>query len=85
MNALPQLEIYNDDVKASHGSSMGQLDEDALFYMRTRGIDTETAKGLLLWGFANSVVQQLDWPEVASLVQGEVRGHLKELSKGTSW
>jgi Fe-S cluster assembly protein SufD len=80
MNALPQLEIYNDDVKASHGSSMGRLDEDALFYMRSRGIDAQTARGLLLWGFANSIVQQLKWPAVAALVQHEVHERLAKLT-----
>ncbi len=79
VNALPQLEIYNDDVKASHGSSMGQLDEEALFYLRSRGIDEATARGLLLWGFANSVVEQLEWPALAQLIQHEVQGHLGEI------
>ena len=48
----PQLEIYADDVKCSHGSTTGQLDDNAIFYMRSRGIDFKTAHLLLVNGFA---------------------------------
>ena len=52
MNSNPQLEIYADDVKCAHGSSTGALDEDALFYLRSRGLDVLSAKALLVRGFA---------------------------------
>ncbi|MGZ6539957.1 MAG: Fe-S cluster assembly protein SufD, partial [Bacteroidia bacterium] len=52
INTKPQLEIYADDVKCSHGATVGQLDADALFYMRSRGISEESAKMLLMYAFA---------------------------------
>ena len=59
MNANPQLEILSDDVKCSHGSSTGELDDDAIFYLQTRGIDSETAKSLLIHGFANEIIEKV--------------------------
>lgn len=79
MNALPQLEIYNDDVTASHGATMGQLDRESLFYLRTRGIPELTARALLLWGFANTIVQGLGSEPIARLLQREVHSHLTGL------
>ena len=52
INTKPQLEIFADDVKCSHGCTIGQLDEDALFYLRSRGIPKKEAKGLLTYAFA---------------------------------
>ena len=57
MNTKPQLEIYADDVKCSHGSSTGQIDENALFYLKARGLSTASAKKLLMIAFANDVIQ----------------------------
>lgn len=59
INTKPFLEIYNDDVKCSHGSTTGQLDEQALFYIRSRGISERTAKTLLLYAFCDEVLQQI--------------------------
>jgi len=59
MNSNPQLEIYADDVKCSHGSATGELDEDAIFYLRSRGIDLTTAKSLLIEGFAKEVTDKI--------------------------
>jgi Fe-S cluster assembly protein SufD len=59
VNAKPDLEIYNDDVKCAHGASFGQLDEDALYYLRARGLDAETARGLLTYAFAQHVLGQV--------------------------
>ena len=58
-NSNPQLEIYADDVKCSHGSTTGQLDENALFYLRSRGIDVRTAQLLLISGFAKEVMETI--------------------------
>ena len=58
-NTKPQLEIFADDVKCSHGATVGQLDRDALFYLRARGIPESTAKALLTYAFANDVVQRI--------------------------
>ncbi len=59
MNTKPQLVIYADDVKCSHGATVGQLDQDAFFYMKARGIDEKEAKMLLLFAFASDVVNRI--------------------------
>lgn len=59
MNTKPELEIYADDVKCSHGASTGQIDKDALFYLNSRGIDTNLAKTMLLYAFAEEVVEKI--------------------------
>jgi Fe-S cluster assembly protein SufD len=56
INAKPQLEIFADDVKCSHGCTIGQLDETAMFYMQQRGIKKE-AKALLMYAFSNAVIE----------------------------
>ncbi|WP_316821162.1 Fe-S cluster assembly protein SufD [Pedobacter gandavensis] len=59
INAKPQLEIFADDVKCSHGCTVGQLDEEALFYLRARGIPLKTAESLLLQAFASDILDQI--------------------------
>ena len=59
VNTKPQLEIYADDVKCSHGSTIGQLDPDALFYLRSRGLGTEEARSLLSFAFASDIVGRI--------------------------
>jgi len=59
MNTKPQLEIFADDVKCTHGATVGQLDADALFYLQTRGLDRDTARGLLIRGFAGDLVERV--------------------------
>jgi Fe-S cluster assembly protein SufD len=59
VNAKPALEIYADDVKCSHGSTTGQLDEKALFYLRSRGISQDRAVQLLLEGFLSEVINEV--------------------------
>lgn len=59
VNSKPQLEIYNDDVRCSHGSTTGQLDQDALFYLRARGLDSAAASRLLTYAFASEVLQSI--------------------------
>ena len=58
MNTKPQLEIYADDVKCSHGATVGQLDEDALFYLQSRGIPKDESRLMLMNAFANEVISQ---------------------------
>ena len=60
INTKPELEIYSDDVACSHGTTIGQLDDDALFYMLSRGISLKEAKKLLLEGFINRIIEELD-------------------------
>ena len=59
MHTRPQLEIYADDVKCNHGATVGQLDENALFYMRARGIDPEEARMLLMFAFVHDVLDNV--------------------------
>lgn len=68
INAKPQLEIFADDVKCSHGCTIGQLDQEALFYMQTRGIAKEKAKALLLYAFNNDIVSDIKIPELKKVV-----------------
>ena len=58
-NTKPQLEIYADDVRCTHGATIGELDEDAIFYLRTRGLDTKTARRMLMHGFASEIVDRI--------------------------
>jgi Fe-S cluster assembly protein SufD len=64
VNTKPQLEIFADDVKCSHGCTIGQLDESALFYMRSRGIPEKEAKALLMFAFSNNVLSSVKIPEI---------------------
>lgn len=59
INAKPDLEIYNDDVKCAHGASFGQLDDTALFYLRSRGLDASTARAMLTQAFAEQVLAEV--------------------------
>ena len=68
INAKPQLEIFADDVKCSHGCTIGQLDETALFYMQSRGIPKKEAKALLLYAFGNDVVDKINIPQLKSII-----------------
>ena len=68
INAKPQLEIFADDVRCSHGCTIGQLDEQALFYMQQRGIPIKEARGLLMYAFANTVLESVKIPEIKSRI-----------------
>jgi Fe-S cluster assembly protein SufD len=59
INTKPQLEIFADDVKCTHGATVGQLDAEALFYLRTRGIDHDAARSLLTYAFANDIISRV--------------------------
>lgn len=65
----PELEIYADDVKCKHGATTGQIDEDALFYLRSRGIDKDRAMNMLLQGFADEIIARIAHPGVQLRVQ----------------
>jgi Fe-S cluster assembly protein SufD len=60
INAKPELEIYADDVKCSHGSTTGQFDEEAVFYLRARGVSEQSARKLLVSAFANDVIEHIE-------------------------
>ena len=69
VDSRPQLEIYADDVKCSHGTSIGRIDEEALFYLRSRGIGAAEAFMLLTQGFANEITRALPAPAVGEHVR----------------
>ncbi|SHH07186.1 Fe-S cluster assembly protein SufD [Flagellimonas flava] len=68
INTKPQLEIFADDVKCSHGCTIGQLDEDALFYLQSRGIPRKEATALLMYAFANNVLESVRIPELKTRI-----------------
>ncbi len=78
IDAKPELEIYADDVKCSHGTTTGQLDEEAVYALRTRGIDEQTARGLLTLAFAGEVLDRVALDAVAERVELAVAGKLPE-------
>ena len=64
IDTKPQLEIFADDVKCSHGCTVGQLDEEALFYLRSRGIPEAKAKALLMYAFSADALNYVKIPEL---------------------
>jgi Fe-S cluster assembly protein SufD len=74
MDARPELEIYADDVKCSHGSAIGDLDEDAMFYLRSRGLNEDQARALLIEGFVTEMLDEIrveEWREIFRREIGE--------------
>ena len=76
IDTKPQLEIHADDVKCSHGATIGQLDEQMLFYLRSRGIPENAARGMLTYGFARDVVDRIDHSELRESIGTTVLEHL---------
>lgn len=76
INTKPQLEIFADDVKCSHGCTIGQLDESAMFYMRSRGIPEKEAKALLLYAFSNNVLSSVKIPEIKQRITNIIASKL---------
>ena len=68
INTKPQLEIFADDVKCSHGCTIGQLDDEALFYLRARGIPKKEAEALLMYAFSNNVLESVRIPELKTRI-----------------
>ena len=85
VHAKPFLEIYADDVKCSHGATVGQLDDEALFYIKSRGISEYNAKLLLMYAFAAEVVNKISLPalkeRIDDLVKKRLRGELAVCSQ----
>ena len=71
IDSRPQLKIWADDVKCTHGATIGQLDQDAMFYLRSRGIDKENARNMLICAFASEIVNYV--PDKALRVQLQSR------------
>ena len=72
VNSKPQLEIFADDVKCSHGCTIGQMDEEALFYLRSRGIPKKEAKALMTYAFANNVLESVQLPSLKKRINGQI-------------
>ena len=79
INAKPELEIYADDVKCSHGTTVGQLDETALYYLRTRGIDRREARQMLTRAFAQSTIDRTPIVQLHGFIEQAVADKLGEL------
>jgi len=76
VDTKPQLEIFADDVKCAHGAAVGQIDEDELFYLETRGIRTELARNLLTYGFAEEVIGNIKVDSIRSQLDATVLNRL---------
>ena len=76
----PQLEIYADDVKCTHGATIGQIDEESVFYCRARGIPEDEARRLLVFAFANEVLDRMDVEPVRVKLREAVAQRLLERS-----
>ena len=72
----PHLEILADDVKCTHGAAVGQLDEVALFYLKTRGMDEHEARKILCYGFANEVVEHVPVEAIKMELRSIILGRL---------
>ena len=82
----PQLEIYADDVKCSHGATVGQLDADAVFYLRSRGVDEAAARRMLTHAFASEIIEQVKLPALRAYLDNAVMARLPHAtqSEGSS-
>ncbi len=72
VNTKPQLEIFADDVKCTHGATIGQLDEEPMFYLRSRGIPADVARKMLLNAFADDIAERIKIPELVELLEQEI-------------
>ncbi|OYU96236.1 MAG: Fe-S cluster assembly protein SufD [Bacteroidetes bacterium B1(2017)] len=72
VNTKPQLEIFADDVKCTHGATIGQLDEEPLFYLRSRGISEKEARKLLLNAYADDIAVKIKIPELVQILEDEI-------------
>ena len=76
VDTKPQLEIYNDDVKCSHGATVGQLDEEELFYLISRGLHTDLARNLLTYGFAEEIVERIKFESIRAQLDEAILNRL---------
>jgi Fe-S cluster assembly protein SufD len=81
-DSQPQLEIYADDVKCTHGSTMGPLDEMAMYYLRSRGLSPEMAAGMLTYGFAAEILGRMEHADLRQELDQVIRGRLAERTSG---
>jgi len=79
MNANPQLEIYAEDVKCSHGSTTGQIDAEALFYLRSRGLSHDEANRLILNGFISDILEKINNEEIKLYINDAVSKKIRSM------
>ncbi len=84
IDTKPQLEIYADDVKCTHGATIGQIEENALFYLRSRGIDEVSARRLLLLAFASECLDRMKEGPARTHVESLIHAHLGDLAKSSA-
>ncbi len=80
IDTKPELEIYADDVKCTHGATVGQLDDDMLFYLRSRAVDEKTARSLLTYAFADEVISEINIKEIQNKLERLIIGRLPDSS-----
>ena len=78
IDTKPELEIYADDVKCTHGATVGQLDQNMLFYLRSRAIDEETARSLLTYAFADELISNINFAPIRNRLERLVIGQLPD-------
>jgi Fe-S cluster assembly protein SufD len=81
IDTKPQLEIHADDVKCTHGATIGQIEEDQLFYLRTRGFPEAEARNTLLYAFAAECLDRMKEPAAREFAEGLIRERLQELAQ----
>ena len=81
IDTKPQLEIHADDVKCTHGATIGQIEEEQLFYLRSRGIEEASARNLLLYAFAAECLDRMNEPAAREFVEGLIRERLTDLAR----
>jgi Fe-S cluster assembly protein SufD len=81
IDTKPELQIYADDVKCAHGATVGQLDADALFYLRARGIDVTAARALLVHAFAREVVERIGHAGLRQDVDAWIEARMERLAR----
>jgi Fe-S cluster assembly protein SufD len=82
INTKPQLEIFADDVKCTHGATIGQIDSEAIFYLRSRGIGEEEARQLLVVAFGNEIIESVSHAPLRARLQADLRGRLERARAG---
>ena len=83
IDTKPQLEIYADDVKCTHGATIGQIEENSLFYLRSRGIDETTARRLLLVAFASECMDRMKEGPVRAHIENLIHDHAQRLAQAS--
>ena len=82
INTTPQLEIFADDVKCTHGATVGQLDEESLFYLRARGIGREQARAILVHAFAGDIISRVTIEPLRAALEHALLAQLPQEARG---